>query len=120
MKIKTFTIDAYTLYKVSKPTFYGFINDCEISIVFDCTQMQFCLKQVARYGQKKQRVETMALIMAYASIEHTERLKTWFMDYFAPDVRKELFDLDIDDTDRSFIYGKQLAKAIIKLKRKRL
>lgn len=104
---------------MSKAVFYRSIDDCDISVVFNHTQMFFRLRLIAREQQKRQRVETISYIMAYATAEQKDELKAWLIDYFHSDVRMETFDLDIDETDGTFIYGKQLEKAIKKIKRKR-
>lgn len=116
--MKNFTIPADHVYIISKRAFFTLLPNCEASVVRGYSQWHFNLGRVAKDGEKKQRVEIIALIITSAPEEQVKNVKEWLTDWFSTKMQKELFDLYVNDFSE-IIPGKQLERAINRLNRKR-
>lgn len=116
--MKSFTMSADEVYYISKRAFFTLLPNCEASVVRGSSQWHFNLGRIAKDGEKKQRIEIIALIIASAPEEQVKNVKEWLTDWFSPKMQDELFDLCVNDFSE-IIPGKQLERALNRLNRKR-
>ncbi len=116
--MKDFIIPADNVYYISKRAFFTLLPNCEASVVRGSSQWHFNLGRIAKDGEKKQRIEIIALIITSAPEEQVKHVKEWLTDWFSPKMQDELFDLCVNDFSE-VIPGKQLERAINRLNRKR-
>lgn len=116
--MKEFTLSADKIYAISKRAFFTWLPNCEASVVRGCSQWHFNLGSIAKDGEKKQRIEIIALIIVSSPEEQVKKVKEWLTNYFSPKIQKELFDLEINDFSE-IIPGRRLERAINRLNRKR-
>ncbi|MBP1561908.1 MAG: hypothetical protein J6C96_11810 [Oscillospiraceae bacterium] len=116
--MKEFTLSADKIYTISKRAFFTLLPNCEASVVRDCSQWHFNLGSIAKDGEKKQRIEIIALIIVSSPEEQVKKVKEWLTNYFSLKMQKDLFDLEINDFSE-IIPGRRLERAINRLNRKR-
>lgn len=104
------TISPERLYATSKPIFFKVIPDFEISACFNCTQMFFNLRSLAKEKNKTDRIKAMAIILNYAPKDRKASMRYWLDDYFSPSMQADLFGLERSG------YSKALENEIKKLK----
>lgn len=112
--MKDFIIPADNVYYISKRAFFTLLPNCEASVVRGSRQWHFNLGRIAKDGEKRQRVEIIALIIKYAPEEQVKNVKEWLTDWFSSKMQSELFDLYVNDFSE-IIPGKRLERAINRL-----
>lgn len=112
--MKDFIIPADSVYYISKRAFFTLLPNCEASVVCGSRLWHFNLGRIAKDGEKRQRVEIIALIIKYSPEEQVKNVKEWLTDWFSPKMQDELFDLCVNDFSE-IIPGKQLKRALNRL-----